>query len=208
MLGGGREDVQNAAANREFAAPADHVHPRVGQLHQPGDHVFERHLVTDGQRQRFFVAQSWRHGLQQGTHRGDHHTQRRTQPGVVRVGEPAQHHQAGADGVDAGREPLVRQRLPGRESRHGVAEDAAQLSGQVVGLTAGGGDHQQRTLLRQRAGDEQARAGGSHQRQVLGPIGGTLDELLEGWRSQRQFDEPAIGVSGHAVPGAVMMPPF
>ena len=35
MLGGRGEDVENAAADGEFAAPADHVHPGVGQLDQP-----------------------------------------------------------------------------------------------------------------------------------------------------------------------------
>ena len=57
MLGGRRENVENATADREFAALADHVHPGIGQLDQPGDDVFERQLVADGQRQRLGQAQ-------------------------------------------------------------------------------------------------------------------------------------------------------
>ena len=87
------------------------------------------------------------------------------------MGQPAQHHHPGADGVDAGREPFVRQRLPGREDRHRIAEHAAQFGGQVVGFPAGGGDHQQGALPGQRAGDEQARAGRADQCQFGGSIG-------------------------------------
>ena len=84
----------------------------------------------------------------------------------------------------------MRQRLPGREHRHRIAEDALQFSGQVVGFAPGRGDHQQGALLRQRAGDKKARGSRADQRQFVGSIGGALDELLECWRGQRQFDEP------------------
>ncbi len=102
VLGGRREDVENASADREFAPATDHVHPGVGQLDQPGDDVFEDHLVTDGQGERFQQTQSRDHRLQQRTDRGDDHLQRRTQPGVVRVGESADHHHSRADRVDTG----------------------------------------------------------------------------------------------------------
>ena len=36
MLGGRGEDVEDAAADRELAAPTDHVDAGVGQLDQPG----------------------------------------------------------------------------------------------------------------------------------------------------------------------------
>ena len=108
---------------------------------------------------------------------GDDDPQRRAQPLVVGMGEPAQHHHPRADGVHARREPLVRQRLPGREQRDGVAEDAAQFGGQVVGLAAGGGDHQQRAGLGERAGGEQPRAGRADEREIGGPVGGTADDV-------------------------------
>ena len=41
MLGGGREDVEDAAAHRELAAPGDHVDPAVGQFDQPRDQAVE-----------------------------------------------------------------------------------------------------------------------------------------------------------------------
>ncbi len=86
MLGGRGEDVENAAADREFTSLADHVHPGVGQLDQPRDDVFERQLIADRQRQRFGLAQPRSHRLQQRADRGDHHLQRRPEPGVLRVG--------------------------------------------------------------------------------------------------------------------------
>ena len=41
VLGGRREDVEDAAAHRELAALADHVDAGVGQLDQPGDDPLE-----------------------------------------------------------------------------------------------------------------------------------------------------------------------
>ena len=98
---------------------------------------------------------------------------------VLWMRQPTQQHHPGADGIDAGREPLVRQRLPGREHRDCVAENAAQLSRKVVGLSTGSGDHQQRALPGQRAGHEQARAGRSDQRQFPRSVGRQVDESLQ-----------------------------
>ena len=42
---------------------------------------------------------------------------------LLGMGEPAQHGQPAADGVGARRQPLVRQRLPGREHHHPVGAD-------------------------------------------------------------------------------------
>ena len=64
-----------------------------------------------------------------------------------RVGEPAQHGEAAADGVRARRQPLVRQRLPGRELHDGCPpgrQQGAQRGGQVLRLTAGGGHREHR----------------------------------------------------------------
>ena len=101
----GAKDVEDAAADGELAAPTDHVHPGVGQLDQPGDDALEpavgAGVLADGQGERFQQAQPRGHRLQQRADRGDHHPQRRAQPGVVGVGQPAQQHQPGADGVHA-----------------------------------------------------------------------------------------------------------
>jgi hypothetical protein len=105
------------------------------------------------------------------------------QPGVVGVGQPAQQHQAGANGVHARREPLMRQRLPGRKHRDGLTEYTAQLCGQVIGFPAGGGHHQQRTCTGQCAGDEKPRAGRSDQRQFVRSIGGEVGQALQRWRA-------------------------
>ena len=69
------------------------------------------------QRDRLDVGEVGRHRLQQRAHRGDDNPQRRAEPLVVGIGQPAQHHHPRADGVDPGRQPLVRQRLPRREQR-------------------------------------------------------------------------------------------
>jgi len=63
----------------------------------------------------------------------------------VRVREPAEHGQTAGDGVAAGREPLVRQSLPGREHGHVVVRQvAAQRGGRLVRVAAGGGDDDER----------------------------------------------------------------
>ena len=147
-------------------------------------------LVADGQREGFGKTEPRGHRLQQRADRGDHHLQRRAQPAVLRVGQPAQQHHPGADGVDAGREPLMRQRLPRREHRDRIAENPAQLGRKVVGFPAGGGDDQQRPAAGQRTGDEQPCAGRADQRQFVGLIGSQVDKSLQRRRAQRQLDKP------------------
>ncbi len=77
MLGGRGEDVQDAAADGELTAPADHVHPGVAQLNQPRNDPLESAVgagvVVDGQGERLQQAQLRGHRLQQRAHRGDHH---------------------------------------------------------------------------------------------------------------------------------------
>ena len=75
-------------------------------------------------------------------------------------------------------------------TRHRVAENALQFSGQVVGFAPGRGDHQQGTLPRQRTGDEQPRAGRADQAQFGGSTAVRSMSWLEGRRCQRQLDEP------------------
>ncbi len=77
MLGGRGENVENAAADREFTAPTDHVDAGVSQLDEPGDDPFEpavgTRVVADGQAQRFHQALTRGHRLQQRADRGYHH---------------------------------------------------------------------------------------------------------------------------------------
>ena len=144
MLGGGREEVEDPAADRELPTPADHVDPGVGQLDQPGSQGVEVQFGAHRQRDGLDLGEVGGHRLQQGAHRGDDHPQRRPKPGVLRMGQPTQQHEPGADGVDPGREPLVREGLPGREQRGRVAVHAAQLRDEIVGVPTGGCDDQQR----------------------------------------------------------------
>ena len=62
------------------------------------------------------------------------------------MGQPAQDVQPPPDGVAAGGQPLVRQRLPGRVHGHPLARDEiGQRGRQVLRLPGGGGDREHRT---------------------------------------------------------------
>ncbi len=104
------------------------------------------------------------------------------------MGEPAQQHHPGADGVHARRQPLVRQRLPRREHRDGFTEDALQFGVEVVGFAAGGGDHQQRSGLRDGGRGEQPGAGRADECEIGGSVGGTAGDFLESGIPKCQFD--------------------
>ena len=179
MLGGGREDIEDAAAHRELAALSDHVHPVVGQVDEPCDDGVELRLGTHAQRHRLDVGQIGRHRLQQRPRRRHHDPQRRSEALVVRVGQPAQQHQPRADRVDARGQPLVRQRLPGREHRDGVAKHTLQFGGQIVGFSPGRGDHQQRPRLRERSRHEQPSAGRADEGEIGGSVGRTAGDTLQ-----------------------------
>ena len=112
VLGGRREDVDDAAADGELAAGGDHLDAGVGQLDEPDQQLVEVVLVADPQRHRVEPAQAGRDRLDQAARGGDDDARR-----GVRVGEPGGRSQAAADGVRARREPLVRQRLPARAAR-------------------------------------------------------------------------------------------
>ena len=65
VLGGRREDIEDAAAHREFAALADHVHAGVGQFDESENHVVELGLRADRQRHRLDGGDVGSHRLQQ-----------------------------------------------------------------------------------------------------------------------------------------------
>ena len=128
VLLGGREDVEDAAAHGELAAPLDQVGAGVGGRREGLDDLLEGRLVAGLQRDRREVAQALGDRLEHRTHRGDDDDERAV-AGVagVGVGEPAQHGQPLADGVAARAEPLVRQGLPGGEVGDAVGvEEAAR----------------------------------------------------------------------------------
>ena len=154
-----RKHVHDAAADRELAALLHHVHPRVGQLDEPLDQPVEVALLAGLQVDRGQLAEPGRHRLDQAAHGRDH------DPWRVRPAQPVQHVEPATDGVRAGRQAFVRQRLPGREVGDLVAaEQARQRGGQLVGLAAGGGDGQHRApgTGRERRHDElSARTGAS-----------------------------------------------
>jgi hypothetical protein len=65
VLGHGREDIQDAPAHRELAAPRHHVDTRVGQLDQAGRHVHEVVAATAAlEHHRLDVGQPSDQGLQ------------------------------------------------------------------------------------------------------------------------------------------------
>ena len=123
---------------------------------------------------------------------------------VVGTGQPSQQHHAGADGVHAGRESLVRQGLPGGEQCHRIAVHPAQLRGQIVGFATGRRDHQQRPVpargaahsrlaalacAREGACHEQLGTGRTHHRQFGGVPGSALGKVGEVGGGQRGGDQ-------------------
>ncbi len=115
MVVGGREHVEDPAAHGELAAPLDHVGARVGRVHQRLDDGLEVGILTSAQRDRGELAQAGDHRLEERPDRHHDHPQRATGALGVRVGEPAEHGQPTRHGVAAGRETLVRERLPRRQ---------------------------------------------------------------------------------------------
>ena len=152
MFGGRRKDIQDAAADSELAAlaPAP-CRPGVGELHQALDDVVEAGLDADGQRDRRDPRQLGVIGC--NSDRAVVTTTASGGPtGRRREGEPAT--AAAVPRRFPRRAKAVRAKgFPGREHRSGRAECCA-VRPQIVGLPAGGGDHQQRTSTRQRGGGE------------------------------------------------------
>lgn len=170
MLLGRREHVEQPAAHGHLAALLHHVHAVVTVGDQVGDDLVEVGVVTGAQPDGLKVAEALHDRLQQCPDRRHDHAER---PGggvaLDRVGQPAQHRQPLPDGVGARREPLVRQRLPGREHRHGAGlDEAGQRGGEVFRLTPGRGDGQHGALVvpGQRGHAERAQRGRRDQRDV------------------------------------------
>ena len=197
VLLGGREDVDDAASDRELTAPLDQVDPGVRRVGEPLHDVLHRRGLAGHQLDGLQVAQPLDLRLQHGAHRGDDHLER----AVVRVGvrQPPQHRQPAADGVAARAEPLVGQRLPGRVERDGVrVEQRTELLDEVLGLADGGGDREHRAVGPHQAVDhertERGRPGeveGAHH-----AAAGVGDRLVEGGVSKDGVGQTRKGGSG------------
>ena len=197
VLLGGREDVDDAAADRELAAPLDQVDAGVRRVGQPLHDVLHRRGLAGHQLDRLEVAEPLDLRLQHRADRGDDDLER----AVVRVGvgQPAQDREPAADGVAARAEPLVRQRLPARVERDGVGvEQRTELLDEVLGLADGGGDREHRA-----AGADQAV---DHERTDRGRPGevegahhaaaGIGDRLVEGGVGEDGVGQTRKGGSG------------
>ena len=137
MLLGGREDVDDATADRELTATLDQVDPHVGSRGEVLDQSLEAVLVASRDGDRSEVGQTLDLRLEQRSHRRDDdlHGHR------VGVHEPPQDGQTATDGVGARRQPLVRQGLPRGVVRHRVgADEVAECGDEVLALTRRGGD--------------------------------------------------------------------
>ena len=100
---GGREHVEDAAADCDLAAVLDQVGARVPDLHQVRDDLVEAGGLAAAQGHRLEVAEPAHHRLEQAAHRGDQHAES-PGPGAagVGVGEPAEHGEPPSRGVRAG----------------------------------------------------------------------------------------------------------
>ena len=143
VLLGRREHVEDPAAHRELTALVDEVGARVGSAGQTSYEVVHRDVVALVHLHRLEVAETCHERLEHGSHRRDEDAYGAV-VGVVGVREAAQHAEAPTHGVARGAQPLVRERLPGRELRHGVRrQQALERRGEVLGLTRGrrNGEH-------------------------------------------------------------------
>ena len=138
---GGREHVEQTAADGELAAVHHQVDAGVRVLHQPGRRLVERQLLADGEEQRLHIAQTGDDRLDQRAH-GHHQNADRAEHRVAGFGmtQPAEDGHTAGHGVGAWRQAFVRQRLPrlqlGDVVRIAVIPGAQRVDG-LLGLTAG-----------------------------------------------------------------------
>ena len=146
VLLGRREDVDDAAADRELAALLDQVDAGVRRGREPAYDVLERSAcrpATSSTGSRSAEPLDLR--LEHRADRRDDHLERAVGRVGARVPEPAQHGEPAADRVAARAQPLVRQRLPARvvaDQRR--VDQVAQRRDQVLGLAGGRGHRQHR----------------------------------------------------------------
>ena len=197
----GGKEVENAAADGEFAAFAHHVDAGVGQLDR-------RAIRSSKSNSRCppphgsVTGSIWAISAAIGCNsdaRGHHHPQRQAQPGVVGGGPAGAAASAARPRCPLTRgQPLVRQRLPRTGTAPQHRRTPAQFGGESIGLATGGGHHQQRAAAGQRAGREQLCTGRADEGAVRR---GARRRLLRGEhrRGERQIDQPGyrgLGMAG------------
>jgi hypothetical protein len=187
VLLGRWEDVHEAAANGELAPLLDQVDPGVRRVGEPSYDVVERHLVARGQLDRFEVAEPRDLRLEDRAHRRGHDPDASGAGPRLGVTQATQHGQSTTDGVAAGAEPLVGQRLPAREvGDAGGVHQRGQLGGQLLGLAPRGRDQQHRAAGPDQAVDEE----GPH------PGGRGEVERADARRVAQRLGERGLGENG------------
>ena len=211
VVGGGREDVDDAAPHRQLAAVLHQRLAPVAPAHQLGDQVVDHHAVAVGHHHRPGRRPPRTQALEDGLHRGHHHVRtlvRRAAPQLPEQPEPVAH------GGHVGADPLEGQGLPGREdvdggparrgpgaaagAAHGPAGRGLHQGTEVVGQLVGGGgrgrDHQHRAAAPQadEAGQDEGLGGGGHGQGGVG----RADDPREGGLVAKQRGERA---EAHAI---------
>ena len=195
MVLGGREDVEDAAADGELAARLDHVDPGVGRRREPGRDVLQAALVPDLELDRLELAQAADDRLEQCPHRHDEHPDRAGASVLAGVREPPEDGDPPGHRVAARGEPLVRERLPRRQHRDVVlGQEVAQRGSGVVGLPTGRGDDHDGTRAPAEVGAGDRRdEGGAHPERdahrALAAVRGGGDGLGEGGVGEERRDE-------------------
>ena len=182
-----REHVEQTAAHRDLAAPLDHLDARVADVDQLGDGVVHARALASRQLDRRQLAEAAHHRLEQAADRRRDDLERpRAHVGRIGMSQPAQDREPLTGGVRPRRQPLVRQRLPGREVADLVLpEQRPERGRQFLGLACGRGHR------------ERERHGG--RRLISGPVSACVG------RGRRQR-APATS-SGRSEAGAIRSPP-
>ncbi len=156
VLLGGREDVDDATADRELAALLDQVDPGVRRVGEAAHDVLEAGGLARHELDGLEVAQPLDLRLEDRAHRGDHDLERAVGGVGAGVAEPAEHGEPAADGVAARAEPLVRQRLPaGVVADHRGVDQVTQRGDEVLGLPGGGGHREHGPPGADQTGDDE-----------------------------------------------------
>ena len=142
MLVGGREHIDDAAADRDVATPADQVLAGVADLDELGEQLIGVTRIAGPQPDRRQVPEPAHDRLEQAPDWGDDHGERpRRVVARVRVRQPAQHSDSLPDRVGARGQALVRQRFPAGEAGDAaVGQEGSERRRQVLGFAGGRGD--------------------------------------------------------------------
>ncbi len=167
MVGSRRVDVDDRAAHRDLAARLHLVLAPVPHRDELLDQTIPVELVTRPHDDRLERLDVRTEPLHQRAHRSHDHG-RQDRGLVVAVPQPPDDAQPPAHGLDRGRDPLERQRLPGREQLDLVGPEVlAQIGGEPFGFDPGRyceHDRAARGSGRERGREECARRFGNRDR--------------------------------------------